>query len=132
MADAVTVTKLMQGQDKMQLVLTNISDGTGESNVVKLDISTILDQVGLPCVRAGILDVQHSIQGFSSVRFSWDHTVDDQSLVLAPGNGYQCFDVSPWLDPQSAGGTGDLLLTTAGAAAGATYNITLTIALRFQ
>lgn len=132
MADAVTATIIQQGQDKLTLSLTNRSDGTGEADVTKLDISTILNQVGLPCIRAGILEAQYSIQGFSSVQLEWDHTTDDTAMILATGNGYRDFrDTNTKMDPQSAGGTGDLLLTTFGAAAAATYDILLLVAVRF-
>ncbi len=132
MADAVTSTILHSGQDKFSVVLTNRSDGTGEADVIKVDISTILNQNGLPCTRAGLLEVQYSIQGFTSVQLEWDHTTDDVAEILGAGNGYRDYrDVSPFMDPQSAGGTGDLLLTTFGAAANATYDITLLLSLRF-
>lgn len=132
MADAVLVTTLMQGQDKMVLQMTSVSDGTGEANVTKLSLASILNQSGTAATRCGILEAQYSISGFSSVRLAWDHTTDDRALVMATGNGYRDFrDSTPWMDPQSTGGNGDLLLTSASPAVGAAYDITLVLALRF-
>jgi hypothetical protein len=132
MADAVTATILQQGQDKLTLHLTNRSDATGEAAVSKLTLANILNMNGLPCVRTGILESQWSIQGFSSVTLAWAHTTPDVAEIMATGNGYRDYrDTTPKMDPQSAGGTGNLTLTTFGAAANATYDILLVLALRF-
>ncbi len=132
MTDAVTNTTLMQGQDKMSISITNRSDGSGETNASKVVLATIFNQHGQAATRAGILEVQYSIVGFTSVSLSWDHAVDDVAMQLAAGNGYRDFrGISPLMDPQSVGGTGNLLLTTFGAAANATYDITIILAIRF-
>jgi hypothetical protein len=41
MADAVSITKLQDGPKKAAFYLTNLSDGTGESAVKKIDMSTL-------------------------------------------------------------------------------------------
>jgi hypothetical protein len=41
MADAVTSQTIQDGERKAVLKFTNISDGTGETNVVKVDVSTL-------------------------------------------------------------------------------------------
>ena len=71
------------------------------------------------------------LQGFTSVRLLWDHDTDDKALELS-GSGYEDFRGDSFLrtqkglaDPRTAGGTGDILLTTVGAVSGATYDITL-------
>jgi hypothetical protein len=72
--------------------------------------------------------IQWSLQGFSSIRLLWDHTTDDEIDVLATGNGYRDYSQGGVLkDPRSSGGTGDILLTTAGAVNGATYDIVLSL-----
>lgn len=131
MADAVTSNVLSNGRDYYAIHLTNISDGTGESAVVKVDKSALLASDGAEPASLDIVSARWSIQGFTSVRILWDHTTDDTALVLS-GNGYDDFsgfdpDATPkgLADPRSAGATGDILLTTAGAVANATYDITL-------
>jgi len=109
---------------------TNVSDGSGESAVVKVDISALTGPNGSPPTATALREVSWSIQGFTSVRLLWDHTTDDEISVLS-GNGYSNYmEYGDLADPRSAGGTGDILLTTAGGAAGATYDIQIVLVLR--
>lgn len=133
MADAVTVRTLYTSpsNDYVILHLTCISDGTGESAAIKYAKPSTADRLEIDFCR-------WAVQGFSSARFLFDHSTDDVAMCLS-ANGYDDFrgqlDVSASLssaggsdaqaDPKSAGGTGDLLLTTAGALSGATYDITV-------
>lgn len=134
MADAVTARVIINTPHLYVIHLTNICDGTGESAVVKVDKSTLVSQDG---GEPGSLDLQQarwSIQGFSSVQLLWDHSTDDLACVLC-GSAYEDFTMlqndanlrnsAGLLDPRTTGGTGDLLLTTAGNVSGATYDITL-------
>ena len=41
MADTVTSQTIQDGQRKAVLKFTNVSDGTGEANVVKVDVSAL-------------------------------------------------------------------------------------------
>jgi hypothetical protein len=126
MPDAVTTNVQVNGARNYQATFTNISDGTGENAVVKIDKSTLVNELRKEPARLNILRVQWSINGFSSVRILWDHTTDDVGMVLATGQGFHDFgQCGPIIDPNSAGGTGDVLFTTAGATIGATYDITL-------
>lgn len=131
MADAVTNRTISDSADEIIVHLTNISDATGESAVVKIDKSTLTTTDGAEPNSLDILEVRWNIQGFTSVRILWDHTTDDTALVLS-GSGYDDFRGSGYnvalkglADPRSSGDTGDILLTTAGAFSGATYDITL-------
>jgi hypothetical protein len=105
--------------------LTNISDGTGESGVTKVDIST-LTGVGFTPTYSTVDMIDYAIQGFTSVRLHWDHTTDDEIAVLPAGSGtiyYQSTGGN--VDPRTSGDTGDVKLTTAGTTSGSTYNIVL-------
>lgn len=129
MADAVT--KITQETPNSVIVhMTNISDGTGESAVIKVDRSTLTMPLGTTPTNLPIRSVRWAIQGFSSVRLLWDHTADDVAFVMS-GNGYEEF-VSGIRDPNTSTDTvtaaiGDVILTTAGAVSGATYDITLVV-----
>lgn len=129
MADTVDSLVEFSG-DRIYIVrLTNVSDGTGESAVVKVDKSGLTNSKGTEPGKLIIREIQWTMQGFTSVRLFWDHTTDDEIAVLS-GNGYRDYRDSGGLtDPASTGGTGDILLTTAGAASGATYDIRLTCQL---
>lgn len=129
MTDTVDSNIVFSGKRKYIVRLTNVSDGTGESAVVKVDKSTLTNSNGEEPDKLNVREIQWSIQGFTSVRLFWDHTTDDEIAVLA-GNGYRDFrEGGVLVDPASAGGAGDVLLTTAGAVSGATYDILLTLEL---
>lgn len=126
MADAVTTNVMVNGARNYVATFTNISDGTGENAVIKIDKSTLTNWDRVEPARLQLLQAQWSINGFSSVRVLFDNTVDNVGVILATGQGIQDFsETSPINDPGSAGGTGDVLFTTAGAFVGATYSITL-------
>lgn len=129
MADAVTSKILVSGSKRIIVHLTNISDGTGESAVVKIDKSTLLGPDGTEPSKLVLEEVSGTVQGFTSVRLLWDHTTDDVGVVLGTGYNYFCFP-GGHPDPASSGGTGDIVLTTAGAASGATYDITIVARLK--
>lgn len=85
---------------------------------------------GVVASRSSVKEIQWSIQGFSSVRLFWDHATNATLAVLAQGNGYAEFGALGMLsDPLVGDGTGDILLTSSGALAGATYDITLVLTL---
>lgn len=129
MADAVT-TKVIQAGGKHRIIqITNVCDGTGEANVIKVDVSTLTKSDGTVPTRTRIKEVLHEIQGFSYVKLHWDANTDDTAMLLV-GNGYRDYHgIGGLIDPQSTGFTGDLLLTTASNASGNTYDITLVVEL---
>ena len=124
MADTVDSVTLEDGPRNLIIRLTNISDGTGESAVTKVNTSNFSDMAPhQPAVYTVVEAIDYSIQGFTSVRLFFDADTDDEIAVLA-GQGYLPFDPG-LVDPRSTGTTGDIKLTTAGAVSGATYTITL-------
>lgn len=127
MADTVTNTTIKQDEKELVLHMTCISDGTGESNVVKVDRSSFA-ALYKDTKRLTIRSVRWAIQGFTYIKISWDHTSDDTALVLN-GNGYDEFPEG-LRDPNTSadtvsGAIGDVLLTSVGAASGASYDITI-------
>ncbi len=124
MADTVNVRVLRDGSAAYAVQLQCRSDGTGESAVVKVDKSALLLNGAEPGSLA-IEEVQFAIGGFSSVVLEWAHTVPDLALVLTGVGRLDYLDLGGINDPKSAGGTGDLILTSVGAAIGATYEILL-------
>ena len=132
MADVVDTLVLISGQNRRIIRITNVSDGTGEAAVSKIVKAGLIGPDGVAAPTKLILEeVQWSIQGFSSIRLFWNHTAPDEIAVLGTGNGYFNFKSAGGLtDPGSAGGTGDITLTTAGAVSGATYDLTLVVRLK--
>ena len=65
------------------------------------------------------------MSGFNYVTLAWDHTTDDEIAVLSGQSVIDWSSIGGNVDPQSTGGTGDILLTTDGGADGSSYDITL-------
>ena len=126
MADTVDTQVLFNGLNQYVVRIQNRSDGTGESGVVKVDKSTLTGpNVGVEPGRLALEEIRWAVQGFASVRLDWDHTTDDELMTLS-GNGYEDFRASGRvIDPNTSGGTGDVLLTTNSNASGNTYDITM-------
>lgn len=142
MADTVTTRVLRNdGQSNKYVVhLTNVSDGVGEAAVVKVDISTLAVRDGIAggptkvCTYTAIEKIEYNVNGMT-VTLAWDHTADDTIAVLGAAagavSGCLSFEKEGGLvDPKSAGGTGDIVLTTTGQALGDTYDIKLYVKLK--
>lgn len=129
MADTVD-TQVLQTNGRFHITkLINISDGTGESLVTKVDITTLKNWQGQTCTRTRVREIYFNIQGFASVRLYWDHTTDDEIAVLS-GSGYiDATAINGFPDPSTAGGNGNILLTTNGGGLGSTYTIILVLEL---
>lgn len=120
MADLVTSQTLIDGPRNVVMKFTNTSDGTGESAVLKVDVSTLS---GAPA-RVRIKRVHYSVAGMVA-RLIWDATTDVTILDLQ-GDGHfeaECF--GGLYNNAGAGVTGDILLTTVGHTAGDSYSIIL-------
>lgn len=128
MADTVNTTVIHQGRHYV-VNWQNRSDGTGESGVAKLDISTLTKLNGSIPTYTVVDRLEWSISGMT-VRLDWDHTTDDELATLSGTGSFDWSSLGGKVDPKSAGGTGDILLTTNGQAAGATYDITAWVRLK--
>ena len=121
MADAVTSQILVDGERNAVMKFTNISDGTGETAALKVDVSTL---AGAPS-SVKITHVEYDISGMQ-VAILWDATTDVPAFILSQGQ--QRFDftsVGGLVNNAGAGVNGDILFTTIGASANDTYSIVL-------
>lgn len=126
MADAVNSQTLHDGSRKAVMKFTNLSDGTGESAVLKVDVSTLSTYKGLTCTGVKIEQIQYDVTGMQ-VSLLWDATTDVRFLVLE-GNGCHNFcGNGPLVNNAGTGKNGDVLFTTTNHTAGDTYSITLTM-----
>ncbi len=127
MADTVSVTVIEDGPRNYIVHLIGLSDGTGETDVVKVDLSTLggpNPANSTPPASLAIKDIQYDVQGYSSVTLAFGATAD-QPLARMALAGMTEFE--PLLNsiPTATGYTGDILLTSNGATTGATYDIVL-------
>ena len=128
MADAVTSTTILDGTHRALIQITSLSDGTGESAVNKVDVSGLNARAdGTACSGVTIDKVHHSVTGFTQVQLFWDATTNTVALALAESsNGHMDFSNFGGIqNTSSSGKTGDILLTTIGAANLDTYVIVL-------
>lgn len=126
MADSVTSQIIVDGDRNAVIAFTNVSDGTGESAVLKVDVSALQpnSRYGQVCTGVTVRRVIYDCFGMS-VSLLWDASTDVRFLVLA---GYGTHDFAPFggiPNNAGAGKTGDILFTTNGATSGDTYSIVL-------
>lgn len=120
MADAVTSQMLVDGPRRVVIKLTNASDGTGESAVLKVDVSTL---VGAPD-RVRINRIHYNTNGMSA-RLLWDATTDVTICELAGSGTLDFTEFGGLSNNAGAGVTGDILLTTVGHSSGDSYLLVL-------
>lgn len=129
MADAVSATTIVDDDKRLLVQLTNLSDGTGEDAVNKVDVSGLATRSfdGTTCTGVKINKIYHSVVGFTQVQLFWDATANTVAVALAQdSNGHMDFSTFGGLQNTSASGkTGDILLTTLGAASNDSYVIVL-------
>lgn len=125
MADTVNTQVVFNGNRRYTAHFTNESDGTGESAVTKVDISTLTDGAGEIATSSTIDLIEYSVSGFNYVTLEWEHTTNDEIAVLSGQSAADWNAFGGKTDPGSAGGTGDLVFTTDGGADGSMYDITI-------
>ena len=118
MADAVTSQTIINGPRNVVMKFTNLSDGTGESAVKKVDASD------LSAATLSIQKIHYCVNGMV-VTLLWDADTDVRIVELA-GDG--CLDLSGFggiPNTKATGYTGDIMLTTTGHTSGDSYSLIL-------
>jgi hypothetical protein len=128
MADAVATQVLVDDTRRAVFKFTNISDGTGETAVVKIDVSTLSSYLGDPCTGVSIQRIDAVTVGMG-LNLLWDATAD--VLIMSFGDDeFVSFDFSRFgglTNNSGAGKTGDVLFTTVGATAGDKYTVVMEV-----
>ena len=127
MADTVTSQTIQDSERKAVLKFTNISDGTGESAVKKVDVSALAtNSNGDACTEVAVSKIWWQCVGMG-VELLNDATTDTLIIGLSPdSNGmhdYTSFSGIP--NDAGSGKTGDVMFTTIGASSGDTYTVIL-------
>jgi len=127
MADAVATQTLLDGERMAIMKFTNLSDGTGESKVLKVDVSTLTSSAsGKACDRVTITKIHASTHGLE-VQIYWDATTDVFCWCV-PQNSTYTMDFEKFgglTNNAGTGVTGDVLFSTADASNGDFYTIVL-------
>ena len=127
MADAVASQTLIDGERMAIMKFTDISDGTGESKVLKVDVSALTPSAsGLACTGVTITKIHASTHGME-VQIYWDATTDVFCWGV-PQNSQYTWDWSQFgglTNNAGTGVTGNVLFSTVDASSGDFYTIVL-------
>lgn len=122
----MTMTTLMNSGNRLVLKCTNESDGTGETDVVKVDKLAYLATDGAVPARIDVDGWQGAVSGFNYVRAEWQNASDKMIAILAPGSHDYCFEQLRNTDSVDQDVlSGDIIVSTDGAFDGSSYDITL-------
>ena len=130
MADAVTSQKIIDTDNRLVYKFTNISDGSGEASVAKIDVSGLnANKEGQTCTRIALTQLWYDIGGMR-VTIEWNASTNVVATVLggsaAVGVSSGYYDWREWGGiPNNAGSgvNGDVDLTTHGHTAHDHYTI---------
>lgn len=127
MADAVASQTIFDGEHTAIMKFTNLSDGTGENKVLKVDVSTLNpNAAGFACNGVVISRIEAATHGLE-VQIFWDATTDVFCWGIPQNSAYR-MDFSPFgglPNNSGAGKTGDVLFSTVDASAGDFYTVVL-------
>lgn len=127
MADTVANTVLQETAKRIVIQSVFTMDGTEAADLVLADKSAYTGPDGSAVGRFVIEKIQYAVSG-CQLLLEFEHTTDDEIAILQ-GDG--CLDFSQnskyqgFVDPNSTGGTGDIVATTLNTDAGDTASITL-------
>ena len=134
MADAVASQIIVDGPSFVAIKLTNISDGTGETAVTKVDVSALEadSRTGQSCTDVNIERIWWQCIGMK-VRFLFDADTDVMAIELGENqSGNHDYSIFGGLTNNAGTGkTGDVKFTTVGASSGDTYTVILYLRKKF-
>jgi hypothetical protein len=129
MADTVTSQTIQDGEKTAVLKFTNVSDGTGESAVKKVDVSALTtNSAGESCTSVSISRIYWACVGMR-VNIEFDATTNVLAIPLpADSTGDEYYDIFSGI-PNNAGSgvTGDIDFTTVSHSSGDAYSIILVL-----
>ena len=127
MADAVTSQTLFDDDKHVVMKFTNISDGTGEAAVKKVDVSALESDInGNTCTSVAIEKIWWQCIGMK-VRLFFDASSDKFIIELGENqSGYHDYSEFGGISNNAGSGkTGDIDFTTVGHSSADTYTIIL-------
>ena len=129
MADTVTSQTIQDGERVAVLKFTNVSDGTGESAVKKVDVSALTtNSSGESCTSVSIARIYWACVGMR-VNIEFDASTNVLAMPLpADSTGDEYYDLFSGI-PNNAGSgiTGDIDFTTVGHSSGDAYSVILVL-----
>jgi len=127
MADAVTSQTLMDGERLAIMKFTNISDGTGENAVTKVNVSLLnTNSRGQACNGVTVTKITSVCHGME-VRMYWDASTDVPFFLSTVNTNYEN-DFSSFGGIANNAGTGkngNIVFSTSDQTNGDTYTVVL-------
>jgi len=127
MADAVTSQTLLDGERLAIMKFTNISDGTGETAVTKVTVSSLTaSNSGKACTGVTVTKITSVCHGLE-VRMYWDATTDVPFFLSTINTNYEndFSTIGGITNNAGTGKNGNIVFSTADASSGDTYTVVL-------
>ena len=126
MADAVTSQTIIDVEKKVVMKFTNVSDGSGESAVAKVDVSALAtNTAGSACTGVAIEQIWWQCIGMK-VNILWDASSDVLAMQLGENqSGHHDYTIFGGITNNASSPTGDVNFTTVGHSSADTYAIIL-------
>jgi hypothetical protein len=129
MADAVATQTLQDGEKIVVQKFTNISDGTGESAVVKVDVSALSSNArGQACTGVTIEKIWWQCIGMK-VQILWNASSNVFCIELGENQSgnHDYTSFGGLINNAGSGKDGDVLFTTVGHTSADTYTIIMSM-----
>lgn len=137
MADSVTSQLLENGPRFAVYKFTNVSDGTGEAGVVKVNATStgplgvlVQGRTFYPGTHLKLVEIKYSVFSMG-LRVQWEGTPDTDMLVLQATDHWELLNQRQGFGglyaPTSISPTGSIKFTTIGAGIGSGYTILMTL-----
>jgi hypothetical protein len=127
MADAVTSQTLFDGERLAIMKFTNISDGTGETAVTKVDVATLSpNNYGKACTGVTVTKITSVCHGLE-VRMFWDASTDVPFFLTTINTNYEndFSKIGGITNNAGSGKNGNILFSTSDQSSGDTYTVVL-------
>ena len=128
MADAVTSQTLLDADRNVVMKFTNLSDGTGESAVTKVDPALLNAFSGGGTPTEVSIDFIIASTFGMAVNILWDATSDVTAWICGQSESGKIYDFRPFggiRNNAGSGKTGKIQFTTVGHSANDSYSIIL-------
>ena len=118
-------------QRKIAIRVTGVaSDGTELTDGELIDKSDLLGPAGAEPGRLVLLEAEWSISTFDAVIIEWNDAGGDEEMLRLSGAGFKDYREYGGLKPLEVHSDGNIVLTTLGAGANASFDISLVFKLK--
>ena len=127
MADAVTSQTLIDGERLAIMKFTNISDGTGETAVTKVNVANLANSGSGKACTGVIVNKITSVCHGMEVRMYWDASTDVPFFMNTINTNYEndFSSIGGITNNSGTGKNGNIVFSTADASSGDTYTVVL-------